>query len=345
MPAPLTLPLSWLYGTAVGFRNRLYDARSERAALGRLPVPVVSVGNVTVGGSGKTPTVEALARRLIESGKSVGVLSRGYGRRSRRPFVLASDGNDVFATPEDAGDEPIELARKIPGLVVAVGPNRHNVGERLLERFPLDVLLLDDGFQHRSLHRDLDLVCVDVSEREETLRLLPRGRLREPLSSLRRANALIWTGWPGGTTRSREKVERALTPGTPVLRARAETLGLYRVGGKGGESLPPDALRGRPVAAVAGLAKPERMLESVDADIVLFEPKRDHFEWSQSEIEAFTDRALNAGAEAVLTSGKDAVKLASFVRWASLPMYEVRVVLSFLDPGKVDLLLQSIGSA
>jgi len=152
----MSTPLSWLYRAGVSIRNRRFDRDPEAST--KLSATVVSVGNLTVGGSGKTPFVAALARELLGRGVRVAVLSRGYGRRSRAPFVLVSDGREIRGSAEECGDEPLELARAVPGLVVAVGPDRAAVGRELLERLGGHWILLDDGFQHRRVRRDLDLV-------------------------------------------------------------------------------------------------------------------------------------------------------------------------------------------
>src|SRR5262245_7301957 len=198
----------------------------------RLSAKVVSVGNLTVGGSGKTPFVAALARELLGRGERVAVLSRGYGRRSRSGFVLVSDGKEVLTSADESGDEPFELARDVEGLAVAVGPDRAAVGRELLEKLGPHVLLLDDGFQHRRMRRDLDLVCFDAREPLESLRLLPRGRLREPLESLNRAHAIVWTRWSNGTPGEALKtLVGDIVPELPSIRSKNHLVGFSRLDG------------------------------------------------------------------------------------------------------------------
>jgi len=307
----VTVPASVAYGTAVALRNALYDRGLLRSR--RLTVPVVSIGNLTVGGSGKTPVVAVVARSFLDRGVQPAILSRGYRRRSGRAFVLVSDGRSLLADAREAGDEPVELARAVPGAIVAVGPDRFEVGQEVIRRSSPGVILLDDGFQHRRLARDLDLVCVDAGENREALRLLPAGRLREPLSALSRAGALLWTrareGEPSPDLRS--KVEVHVPEGRRIFRACFEIGGFRRLGG-GGETLAPDAFRGRSVGVLTAIARPERFredLERAGARIVSCEEKRDHHYFTPRELLRAAERARDAGAEALLTTGKDAVKL------------------------------------
>ncbi len=338
----LGAPLSWLYGAFVSLRNRRYDRHPEAST--QLPAVVVSVGNLTVGGSGKTPFVAALARELLARGERVAVLSRGYARRSRSDFVLVSDGTRILASAEDSGDEPLELARGVRGLAVAVGPDRAAAGRKLLETLGSHVLVLDDGFQHRRLRRDLDLVCIDARESLERLRLLPWGRLREPLDALSRAHGVVWTRWSEDRPNEelRDLVARA-APGVPSIRTRNRLAGFAPLDGS--ESLGADGFRGRPVGVLLGVARPERVLESIPAEIVFTAERRDHHWWDPAEVSALAVEAQRSGAVSLLTTGKDAVKMA-FAAEArtslALPVYAIRLETEILDPSSLDALLQRL---
>jgi tetraacyldisaccharide 4'-kinase len=335
----LSTPLSWLYGVGVTLRNRRYDR--DPSASTKLPVPVVSVGNLTVGGSGKTPFVAALARELLARGERVAVLSRGYGRRSKSPFVLVSDGTRILASADDSGDEPLELARVVQGLAVAVGPDRAVAGRKLLEELGRHVLLLDDGFQHRRLRRDLDLVCFDAREPVASLRLLPRGRLREPLESLSRADAVVWTRWSEDAPSEELKglVSRAVTE-LPAIRARERLLGFSPLDGS--EALGPEYFRGCPVGVLLGVARPERVVESIPAEVVFTAARRDHHPWDPAEVEALAEDAKRRGAVALLTTGKDAVKIASGPGTATIPLYAIRIDMEILDRAALGALLDRL---
>lgn len=317
--------LSWLYGAGVSLRNLRYDRNPEASV--QLPTKVVSVGNLTVGGSGKTPIVAAVARELFARGERVAVLSRGFGRRSKSDFVLVSDGNRVLASAEEAGDEPLELAQSVPGLVVAVGADRAEVGRRLLEKLGPSTLVLDDGFQHRRLRRDLDLVCFDAKEPVASLRLLPSGRLREPLENLSRAHALVWTRWSedAPSDELRRLVEGA-RPDLPSIRTRNRLAGFSPLDGS--EALGAESLRGRPVGVLLGVARPERVLESIPADVVFRAIRRDHHWWGETEVRALAEEAKWRGAALLLTTGKDAVKMKFRT---ALPLYCIRIETEILD--------------
>jgi tetraacyldisaccharide 4'-kinase len=301
-------------------------------------VPVVSVGNLSVGGSGKTPFVAALARELLGRGEPVAVLSRGYGRRSQSPFVLVSDGNRILASAEDSGDEPLELAGGAPGLAVAVGPDRAAVGRELLEKLGPHVLVLDDGFQHRRLHRDLDLVCFDAREPVASMRLLPRGRLREPLESLSRAHAVVWTRWSDDAPN--EDLSRLVArarPELPTIRTRNRLVGFSPLDGS--ETLGAESFRDQPVGVLLGVARPERVLESIPARVVFSAMRRDHHWWDPAEVKAFSEKAKGKGAVALLTTGKDAVKMAfEPVAVPAVPLYVIRIETEILDRSTLEAL-------
>jgi tetraacyldisaccharide 4'-kinase len=336
---PATIPLSFLYRAGVAFRNHRYDRGAF--SVGRLPSPVVSVGNVTTGGSGKTPVVAALARTLAARGQRVAVLSRGYGRRSRAPFVLVSDGKLVSASVEESGDEPLELARDVPGLAVGVGADRLDVGRKLHELLAPDVFVLDDGFQHRRLGRNLDLVCIDAAEDLSKLRLLPAGSLREPLSSLRRADAIVWTRW--SEERSMDEARRFFPRSIPEIRLRSRIVRLTRLG-PAPEELPGDAFRNESVGVLLGIARPERVLESLPARAVFRSLRADHHWWSAGEVAALVVEARKKGAVALLTTKKDAVKMGflSEEKPLPLPIFAIVHEAEIVDRSKLEELLASV---
>lgn len=302
--APLSLA-SWGYGAGVRLRGALYDAgllHGERVE----GLRVISVGNLNVGGTGKTPAVQYLAELLLREGKRVGILTRGYGRSSKEPLTFT--GTDRLPSVEEAGDEPLLLARRCPGARLLVGADRRHLARRARDEFKLEVALLDDGFQHRKLARDEDVVVVDEAVGFGNGRMLPRGPLREPLSSLSRAT-LFW-------------VRAASTPGPtlPPLRA-PQVRTRYRPTAwvdPSGALHPPEALSTQPVLALAGLARPGgflRTLGELGTDVrgTAFFP--DHHRFSERELQDVATRAANLGAR-VVTTEKDLVRLpASFEAW------------------------------
>lgn len=298
-------PLTPLYRGAVSARLALF--RHGWLTSSKLPVPVVSVGNLTFGGTGKTPTVIALVRDLVRRGRHPAVLTRGYGRSATDPVVLV--GPDPRVDAERAGDEPLELASRLPGVPVVVDPDRVRGGIEALTR-GADVLVLDDGFQHLRLERDLDLVLVDAGDPWGGGRMPPRGRLREPMAALARAHAVMVTKLPVDESLVIDEVRRVveqLAPGLPVLSARLEPRSVHRVG----EIAGPEILRGRRVLATAGLGRPEgfaELLREAGAEVVETNWFADHHPWSPIDVDAVVNRAAELDAVAVTTT-KDAVKI------------------------------------
>jgi len=216
----------------------------------------------------------------------------------------------------------VELARTIPGLVVAVGADRVRAAETLLQRLGRHIILLDDGFQHRRLARDVDLVCFDCTELDSSLHLLPAGRLREPLRNLKRADAVVLTRWS-------ESCRIPEHGDVPTIRAVSRVVGFTRVD-TAGDSLDARAFREETVSLALGVARPERVLESLDAHVAHVVARRDHHRWSEAELRGIVDEAKVKGARALLTTGKDAVKM-SFPDSVALPVYRIDVETEILD--------------
>jgi tetraacyldisaccharide 4'-kinase len=304
-PPPATSPWQRLYAGAHGLRRRWYGKRARR-----LPRPVVSVGNLHWGGSGKTPLVAALAAHLRDRGLTVCILTRGYGSRGRGVRVVSAGAGPLLG-PSLAGDEPVLLAGELPGVAVVASPDRYRGGVHALER--LDpaprLFLLDDGFSHLALARDLDLLAFPAADPFAGGRLPPGGRLREPLAAAARAHAVVLTGasWSGG-----------LSPG-PAL---AQALGPYGFRGPGFASATqaaPGRLRdGRPLPAgarvllVSGVARPEEFARAAralgyEAAGELRLP--DHHGYPETTLARIRRAFAASAAQAVLTTGKDRVKL------------------------------------
>jgi tetraacyldisaccharide 4'-kinase len=275
----------------------------------RLPTLTISVGNLTFGGTGKTPTVVALVRDLVRRGRLPAVLSRGHGRRLHDPVVLV--GPDPGYRPEQAGDEPVELASRLPGVPVVVDADRVRGGHEAA-RLGADVVLLDDGFQHLRVHRDLDLVLVDAGDPWGGGRLPPRGRLREPRTALSRASAVLVTKLPADHGPVMERIIsdiRAIAGRLPVLAAHLAATRVWR----DGEWCEPDVLAARRVVACAGIGRPEGFLDllgELRAEVVATRWFPDHHRYSTGDLEAVLAEAERHRA-VVVTTAKDAVKLPS----------------------------------
>ncbi len=297
--------LSYPYSGAVSLRNTFYDRQIIRQK--RLPCPVISVGNITVGGTGKTPAVIVVATLLKQGGYHPAILSRGYGGKSKDPVNVVSDGENLLTGWEEAGDEPILIAKSLPGIPVLTGAARFLTGNEAVQRFGADILILDDAFQHRQLFRDIDLVLLDKTHPFANGFLLPRGPLRENPSALHRADIILRTG-------AAEKIE-PLTgyAGLPSFRGVHQPTGL--VSGKTGEIAPPETLRGGKIIAFSGIGHPEAFrqgLTALGAQGVSYRDFPDHHPYQASDIDELRRLASRSGASQLLTTEKDGVRLASF---------------------------------
>lgn len=285
----LLLPLGIAYGALGALRVAAYRAGLLRSS--RVPGPVISVGNLSVGGSGKTPVVEWIARTLRDASLPVAILSRGYGGTHADGPHVVSDGETVRMDAQSAGDEPVMLARALPGVVVVVG-RRRAAAALLAERlFGRRVHVLDDGFQHLRLQRDLDLVCASPDDLKDWP--LPAGRLREFPRAVRRSHGLLLTEGGQGPG------------GIEAWRVTRRVLGVCDLAGR-------EAPLPQRAWLVCGVARPERFLADAASSGVAVagrEVFRDHHRFSDAEWAAVAARARAAGVEAILTTAKDAVRL------------------------------------
>jgi tetraacyldisaccharide 4'-kinase len=315
----LAAPLSPLYGAVVRARNRSFDAHPERAI--HVEVPVVSVGNISTGGTGKTPLTLFLAEGLESAGWRNAVLSRGYGgRRDVDPMSVEADSD-----PRQTGDEPLLLARRLGPHRVVVGRKRHSAALRALtQRLDLRCLLLDDGFQHRALHRDLDLLVLDGVQRWGNGRMLPLGNLREPVESLARAHALVVTRAARVPARSEIEAWWALHgSGGPIFWVDFVLGGLYRW--DTGEPTPLPLAGQGPAFAWCGLGHPEAFYADL---LIAGQPWAgthsfpDHRGPSPVDLRRLQVLARAAGAGWMVCTEKDAVKLgASHASRMEMPLF------------------------
>ena len=305
----LLVPLGMLHWAAVWLRNRCYDWGICRSR--RLAVPVISIGNIQMGGTGKTPLVITLLDWLRREGIVAGVLTRGYGRQAGAPLMLgAMEGASGNADPARLGDEPaLFLPHLPPGGALGVGADRHAVGSQLLRAYPLSLLLLDDGFQHRKLQRDLDICLIDVSRWAVHPFLFPFSYLRDIKGSLRRAHAIILTkGDDAATARLQAQLQEKYR--IPVWRGRYEAAGLEALAD--GRAVEPDELSDRKFGAVCGIANPAHFMAQLSALGIAplyqhFFP--DHHHYTLQDLRLVFAEAAAAGAAQVIVTTKDAVKL------------------------------------
>ncbi len=300
---PISFPLAALLtactpATRAGMWIRLHGPRE------RVPARVISFGNITAGGSGKTPAVIERARIELQAGRRVAILTRGYGSEPTNAPVIATSAMKPEELYAALGDEPAMIARAVPGIIVVKCPDRVTGARAAIEKHKCDTLLLDDGFQYVRLARDEDIVMLDARNPFGNGRLLPRGILREPLSALRRATSFILTRCDEAReTDSLLRTLATLCPGVPVRKTRHAPKSLVRV--SDGEIVPLEWLRGRSVKAVCGIAQPETFfgsLESLGATISERVPIPDH---------APIPADACCGEDAILITEKDAARIAA----------------------------------
>jgi len=340
--------LSKVFEGGVKLRRALYNARILRDTT--LGVQVIAVGNLTVGGTGKTPVVEKFARELQDAGRKVAILSRGYRskppplrhrlldrvllRADTTPPRVVSDGKSLLLDSETAGDEPYMLASNLKDVVVLVDKDRVKAGRYAIERFGCDTLILDDGFQYWKLRgRRHDVVLVDCQQPFGNEHLLPRGTLREPPKHLARASVIFLTKSDGNTAALRARISKH-NPGARVIECVHHPLYFEDVFTGDRESLA--FLKGKKVAALSGIAQPEsfeRSLVAQGAELVYAKRFADHHRFTQQEVLNAINRAKKRQAELIVTTQKDAVRFPKLDR-RDLPILFMRVEIKILAGAK-----------
>jgi tetraacyldisaccharide 4'-kinase len=342
--------LSYLFSGVVRARLYLYEKRVLRnQPLGCL---VVVVGNLTVGGTGKTPVVEKFARSLAQRGRTVAILSRGYKSKKEpaykkwwrwlthaeeAPPKIVSDGKQVLLNSWEAGDEPFMLARNLLpfGVHVIVDKDRVKAGRFAIKNFGVDTLVLDDGFQYLPLKGRLNLLLVDKTNPFGNGNLLPRGILREPIEHLSRASYVFITKSDGKSTRDLRETIRAYNPEVDIIECTHQPQFLRPVWNQE-DDLPLDWLQGKKVAALSGIATPESFEALVlrfGAEIRYCERFLDHHRFSEGELHRFYKQAREAGVDCIVTTEKDAVRLDP--SWKTdLPFYFIRLEIEILEGAK-----------
>ena len=340
--------LSKVFQVAIKARRFLYNVRILRDTT--LGVQVIAIGNLTVGGTGKTPVVEKFARELRDQGRNVAILSRGYRskppplgkrifdrillRQDRTPPRVVSDGRSLLLDSETAGDEPFMLASNLKDVVVLVDKDRVKSGRYAIEKFGCDTLLLDDGFQYWKLRgRRMDVVLIDYQQPFGNDRLLPRGTLREPPSHLARASTIFITKSNGQTDGLRQRIAQFNTRAGIIECVHHP---LYFEDVFTGERCGLSLLKDKKVASLSGIAQPEsfeRSLVQLGGDLVYSKRFADHHRFTQQEVLNVINRGKKRQARAIITTQKDAVRFPKLDR-RDLPIYFMRVEIKILSGAK-----------
>ncbi len=309
-PHPFLFPLSIIYGPAVWLRNLFFDIGIFTTT--DVGVPVISVGNLTAGGTGKTPVVREVARILTGSGKRTAVISRGYGRHSEGT-VIVSNGTNILADVRSAGDEPMLIAKSLAGVIVISDEDRIRGSRTAIDEYGAEVIVLDDGFQHRRIERTKDIVLMDSRQLPFETMLLPAGYRREFIGALRRADAVI-------ITKSADVKEAESVLGDERLKnvqnrfsSSFSPSGIKHL--FGGVKQSTEILRGHTVIAFCGIASPEafrRSIEQCGASVKEIFAFADHHTFTREEIAMVVGAFHRSGADFILTTEKDAVRLDGF---------------------------------
>ena len=302
-------------------RRRRYERRPQRQR--HLSKPVISVGNLSMGGTGKTPIVAAIARWLVEAGHRPSILTRGYGREDAVDGVVVINGTTSIG---QAGDEPLMLARQVPGATVCVSPERY-LGGVLAEKLGCTVHILDDGFQHIELARDLDILVTTIGEIPNG-RVIPFGRLREPADAAARAHFLVVTDATAGAA-SAEAWALGISQSCGSLRALGSPAPVPGSGFPVPGLVPP----GSKVLAVAGIANPDRFIASLrDAGHIVVDSMTfpDHHRYSAKDLTAIAVKMVSSGADAVFTTDKDALRFETLS--PSFPLHRLPLIVEFDPP-------------
>ncbi len=333
---------SLIYGLGVAITLSLYQFGFLKQH--RLACHVISLGNITVGGTGKTPTAQRLAAAIRDMGYRVVILNRGYRARWRGDVGIVSDGHKIYMSVNEAGDEAYQLAKNLPGVPVVIGKDRTVTGNYAVEELKAEVIILDDGYQHWQLARDIDIVLIDTLNVFGNNFLLPRGTLREPLTNLNRAHAFLLTKVDQSSDDTREIIRDTLNRynATAIVvesihnpQCFIEIEDWYK--NARANILPLEALQGRRVTAFSAIGNPssfEQTIMDVGAELVDSLRYPDHHEYTMAEMQSIVQKVSdNKNVDALITTEKDAVKIPSefIYSFRPLPVYVLGIEVEFVD--------------
>ncbi len=314
----ISFPLFMIYLSVIAIRNFLYDIKLFKTT--KLPCKIISIGNITIGGTGKTPTVIAIAKFLQQQNKTVAVLSRGYGRESTGT-QLVTDGKTILTDWKISGDEPMLMAKRFSGIPIVVDENRIRGGKYLINKFNPEIIILDDGFQHRKIYRDIDIVLVNSNMSKFKNRVIGFRNFREPWGSLKRVHLLLLTKGDI-VTPSNKLMARLNTVDFPLFKANIISSS-YLLDNKNNK-LGLDYFNRKKALLFSGVGDPEsfqKTVQSLNIHILDSINFRDHKNYSPSDIQKIRDKFNMTGADVILTTEKDFLKIAEI----NLPIYSIPI--------------------
>ena len=324
--------LSFFYRLIINFRNWLYDHKILKETV--LPCPVISVGNITVGGTGKTPCVIMLAQMLQENGFKPAILSRGYGGKSIHPANIVSDGHKIMLDSETAGDEPYMIALALKGIPVITGAKRIVTGKTAIRQFGVNVLICDDAMQHRQIFRDINLVLLDSQSLRVNNHILPRGRLREPITELKRASAFVLTRTDEALQMKNTIGKLVQTEKIPIFMSIHKPKDIVKGDYSAQKSI--SILVGKKVCAFCGIANPDsfrKTLSDAQAQVLSFDIFPDHHRYNKNELEKIKTRFIDCHADFLISTQKDGTRLQEFPEYLTM-IYMLRIELEIIPSGE-----------
>jgi tetraacyldisaccharide 4'-kinase len=322
----ILFPLFTIYLLIVVIRNYLYDIKLFKST--KLTCKVISIGNITVGGTGKTPIVIAIARFLQQQNKTVAVLSRGYGRKSTGT-QLVTNSKMKLTSWKNVGDEPTLMAKHLQGIPIVVDENRIRGGKYLIDKFHPEIIILDDGFQHRKIYRDVEIVLVNSNMSKYKNRIFSFGNFREPWKSLKRAHIIFLTK-SDFVAPSSKILERLKTIGLPIFNANINP-SPYLLGNKNNK-IDIDYFGGKTALLFSGIGDPEsfeKTVQNLNLRILNTINFMDHKNYSKSDIKKIKTKYINSGADVIITTEKDFLKLGE----TDLPIYTIPITMNIDEKG------------
>lgn len=317
-------PFAFIYAIAIFIRNLLFDIGLLKAK--KVDASVISIGNITVGGTGKTPIVEFLIKYLQEKKLRVAIVSRGYKRKSKG-LVIVSNGITINEDPMLCGDEPVQISKKFPGAIVIVSEDKYSAAKLATDKFNANIILIDDGFQHRKIYRDFDVVIMDNSLSNFDYFLLPLGYGREPIRSLKRAHFILITNKKNGDKAIKNYYNKPFalfTYSTDRFKSIFEE-NISNIG----------ELYNKSCYAFCGIGKPDSFYNSLTQNgikVKKFKKFPDHHYYSDAEIDKIISEYRALECNMIITTEKDAVKLTKYAKmFKDIPVYYIEVVVKFIQ--------------